>query len=62
MWRSVILSLARPVVVALLNAAAVRVLANVDKTYKLSPAEREVARGAILELVQAIGAELGAKL
>lgn len=59
MWKSVVMAFARSVVVTALNVAAERVLASVDSTDKLGPAEKEAARGAILQFVQELGKEIG---
>jgi len=58
MWKSLVLSLGRPILMAVLNVAAQRVLTSIDHTDKLSAPDKEVARGAILQLVQEIAKEL----
>ena len=60
MWRSLVLSMGRPILMTVLNVAAQRVLASIDHTDKLAAPDKEVARGAVLQLVQEIGRELGA--
>jgi hypothetical protein len=62
MWKTLVMSLARGLVVTALNTAVQRALSSIDKTNKLGPADKEVARGAILELVQELGKELGTTL
>jgi len=60
MWlKGLRLAFARSLVTTLLGVAAERVLASIDHTDKLKPADKEVARGAVLALVQELAKELG---
>jgi hypothetical protein len=59
MLNKIWLALARSVVLTALNLAAQRVLGSIDHTDKITPAEKEAARGAVLQLVQELGKELG---
>jgi len=62
LYKALLGPIIRSVAVAALNVAVGRVLQNIDKTSKLSADEKTSARGALLQLVQELGAELGTKL
>jgi len=59
MFNRIWLALARSVVLTALNIAAQSVLESIDHTNKISEAEKIAARGAVLQLVQELGKELG---